>query len=370
MHFFHILVLLSPSQLLRLLHTLLASACPCQEYQRGKAMLVSLPEKLESAIEAALRDLPSSQWMKAARIVSERYRARRNGTESPLVRGAHEALGYSAIILPAAYAQLSGAMTALHARIPQWQPTSMLDIGSGPGTALWAAIEQWPSLQTLTAWERESAFIDLGRIFAAASDKQALNTAHWERVVLGKNLPGPLPMYDLVVFGHVLNELPEMVRQTALEMAWKQCSGVLLIVEPGTSSAFPIVKAAREQLLRQGAFTLTPCAHDNECPLHNDWCHFPQRLRRPCFQRQARDASAGWEESKFSYAAMAHTPPEQAIWGRLIHQPHIQKGFVELTISSKDGLVQTRVLKRDRAMYRQLASYEWGEMLTTPIDSE
>ncbi|HTK12007.1 MAG TPA: small ribosomal subunit Rsm22 family protein, partial [Ktedonobacteraceae bacterium] len=179
-----------------------------------------------------------------------------------------------------------------------------------------------------------------------------------------------LPMYDLVVFGHVLNELPEAVRQEVIEMAWKQCAGVLLIVEPGTSTAFPIVKTAREQLLRQGAFTLAPCAHDNECPLIDDWCHFPQRLRRPRFQRQARDASAGWEESKFSYAAMARFPLEHAVWGRLIHQPRVQKGFVELTISSKDGLVQPRILKRDREMYRQSVAYEWGEALAEPICAE
>jgi ribosomal protein RSM22 (predicted rRNA methylase) len=333
-------------------------------------MLVSLPEQLESAIEAALRDLPSSQWMKAARTVSERYRARRNGTEPSLVQGPYEALGYAALILPAAYAQLSGAMMAVHTRIPQWQPTSMLDIGSGPGTALWAAIEQWPSLQTLTAWEREAAFIHLGHRFATASGKQALCATRWEHVVLGRNLPAHLPKYDLVVFGHVLNELPEAVRKVLVEMAWKHCSGVLLIVEPGTSTAFPLVKTMREQLRSLGASTLAPCVHDNECPLINDWCHFPQRLKRPDFQRRVKDASAGWEESKFSYAAMAHFPPSHVAWGRLIHQPHIQKGFVDLTISSQDGLVRPRILKRDRVMYRQSLSYEWGDILTTPKISQ
>ena len=332
-------------------------------------MLISLPVQLETAIEGALRDLPSSQWMKAARAISERYRASRTGSEPSLVQGTHEAIGYAALILPAAYAQLSGAMMAVQARAPQWQPSSMLDIGSGPGTALWAALELWPSLQSLSAWERETAFIDLGRRLASTSGKQALSAAQWKRLVLGRDLssklPANLPKYDLVVFGHVLNELPEGVRQEVVEAAWQLCSGILLIVEPGTSSAFPVVKTMREHLCTLGAFTLAPCVHDHPCPLVNDWCHFPQKLKRPRFQRQAKEAAAGWEESKFSYAAMARFAPEEAAWGRLIHQPHVQKGFVELTVSSRDGLVQPRILKRDQARYRQALSYKWGDLLTT-----
>ena len=242
----------------------------------------------------------------------------------------------------------------------------MLDIGSGPGTALWAAVEQWPSLQTLTALEREATFIHLARRLAATSGKQVLCTTQWKCVDLGNHLPAHLPMYDLVVFGHMLNELPEKMRKALIEVAWKHCSGILLIVEPGTSTAFPIVKSMREHLLSLGALTLAPCTHNNACPLLNDWCHFPQRMKRPRFQRQAKHASASWEESKFSYAAMARFAPSHSVWGRLIHQPHLHTGFVELSISSKDGLVQSRVLKRDRAMYRESLSYKWGDVLTGP----
>ncbi len=330
-------------------------------------MLVALPQPLETAIESALRDLPSSKWMQAARTVSERYRAERDGSERSLVQDAGSVLGYAALILPAAYAQLSGAMQAVRARIPHWQPPSMLDLGSGPGTALWAAIEQWPSLQTLTAWEREPAFIDLGRRLAAASGKRPLTSARWECVILGKKLPDRLPAYDLVVFGHVLNELPEETRREVVTFAWDHCSGVLLIVEPGTSAAFPVVKSMREYLLALGAQTLAPCAHNAACPLTGDWCHFPQRLSRPQFQRRAKGGSAGWEESKFSYAAMAHFPPDHPVWGRLLHQPDVQKGYVDLTISSRDGIVRPRIARRDHDQYRQAASYKWGDALEEPL---
>jgi ribosomal protein RSM22 (predicted rRNA methylase) len=342
--------------------------------------MLSLPYQLESAIEAALRTVPASKWKSVAKTLSERYRTQRSGKENSLARGSDEALGYAAIILPAAYAQLSGAMAAVKARIPDWQPTSMLDIGSGPGTALWAATEQWPSLQKLTAWEREPAFIELGRRLVKVSESPALRQATWQKVIIGSGLTarageqgltsGQIEKYHLVVFGHVLNELPEVTRKEIVTLAWQQCSGILLIVEPGTSSAFPIVKAMREYLMTLGAQTLAPCAHNKPCLLENDWCHFPQRLERPSFQRQAKAASAGWEESKFSYAAMSRFPIETAIWGRLIHQPHKTKKDVQLTISSIDGIVDLAIPKSQREAFRRASDYQWGDAIEAGPEQE
>src|SRR4051812_7283372 len=111
--------------------------------------MLALPEALKAGIAQALRGVPSAQWMTAGRSLSDRYRAERTGTEPALARGSASALGYAAVILPAAYAQLCGAMQATAARIPAWQPATMLDLGSGPGTALWAAAEQWPSIKQM-----------------------------------------------------------------------------------------------------------------------------------------------------------------------------------------------------------------------------
>ena len=325
--------------------------------------LFSLPVQLESAIETALQRVPSSKWKSAATALSERYRTPRTGQELALARKPEEILGYAALVLPAAYAQFHGAMMATKARIPDWQPTSLLDIGSGPGTALWAAIAQWPTLQKLVAWERESAFIDLGKQLAKASNNAVLHATTWQKVTLGGKLPGNIETYDLIIFGHVLNELPETLRKDIVTFAWQHCSGMLLIVEPGTSAAFPIVKAMREHLLTLDAQTIAPCTHNNLCPLENDWCHFPQRLERPAFQRHAKSASAGWEESKFSYAAMARFNPDTSVWGRLIHQPHKLKYNVSLTVSSNEGIVNVEIPKSDKEAFREASKYEWGDTL-------
>ena len=334
--------------------------------------VISLPPELESAIEGQLRTVPGSQWMSAARGLSERYRAERDPSSAAprsMAGGPKEALGYAGLVLPAAYAQLAGAMAAAAERAPSFAPATMLDLGSGPGTALWAAAEQWPTLTSIEAWEREPAFIDLGRKLAAGSSLPPVRQARWRQITLSGALPQHTPQYDLVVIGHVLNEMDERLREALVRSAWKKCAGMLLIVEPGTSAAFPIVRAARDMLLAEGARTIAPCAHDKPCPLLNDWCHFPQRLHRPQFQRRAKEASAGWEEAKFSYAAMARFGPDSPIWGRLIHQPQVSKAGAELVISSRDGIVRPRIPKRDRPAFKATAGLKWGGAVESEITS-
>lgn len=141
---------------------------------------------------------------------------------------------------------------------------------------------------------------------------------------------------------------------------------MLLLVEPGTSAAFPLVRAARDRLLDQMARTIAPCVHDQPCPLQNDWCHFPQRLNRPPFQRQARGAPSQWEDSKFCYAAMARFAPGDQIYARVIRETTSNKAYAETTISSHDGIARVRGLKRHKQAYRAVRAIEWGATLEQP----
>lgn len=324
---------------------------------------LTLPTALQSAITAALREVPRSQWLNAAQRVSERYRGTRSDSgDKALVSGSVDALGYAAIILPATYAQLYGAMAATAARIPSWQPATMLDLGSGPGTALWAALECWPGLSTLEAWEREPALMSLGQQLAA-SGPAPLQATHWRQQDLRTMPERMLPGFDLVVLGHVLNELDSESQIRTIARAWAYTRGVLLIVEPGTSSAFPIVRAARNNLLECGASTIAPCPHDLPCPLIDDWCHFPQRLQRPAFQKDARAAPSAWEDAKFAYAAMARFTAELPITGRVIRDPVFNKAYAEALLCQEEGVAPLRVLKRDREAFRQVKELRWGEVL-------
>jgi ribosomal protein RSM22 (predicted rRNA methylase) len=331
-----------------------------------------LPDDLHDAIARALAAVPPARWVREAQLLSERYRVPRTAQGAPLATGEAQALGYAALILPATYAQLRGALAATAARIPGWAPATMLDLGSGPGTALWAATAQWPSLQALAAWEREPALIALGLSLARASQAPAVRSTKWERLdlrALERASARTSEQFDVVVLGHVLNELDAESQRQVVAAAWQRTAGVLLIVEPGTSAAFEVVRAARDQLLGLGAHTIAPCAHDQACPLQNDWCHFPQRLKRPEFQRRAREAPSEWEESKFAYAALARFAPRAPIWGRVIREPSSNKAYAEATISTADGVARYRGLKRHRDAFRLVKQLEWGAALEQPLEA-
>ncbi len=329
--------------------------------------MLSLPENLEAAIRELLKTKPASQWLSEAQALSRRYRGRREAASPVLARGEEQALAYLAQILPATYAQLSGAMAAVCAQAPNWQPTSLLDIGSGPGTALWAASLHWPSLAHFTAWEREAAFIKIGQRLAQVNEHLAKSHVRWERIDVSRRLPHACERYDLVIIGHVLNELASEIQQQVVAWAWEHCDGVMLLVEPGTSAAFPALKNAREQLLALGARTLAPCPHDYYCPLVDDWCHFPQRLQRPQFQRRTKDARSPWEDCKFAYAAMARFAPAEAPWARIIRAPQVTKVYAEVRLCTAGGIVPHRKGKSDREAFKQAKKMQWGDSLTRPI---
>ncbi|MGQ9827643.1 MAG: small ribosomal subunit Rsm22 family protein [Roseiflexus sp.] len=324
--------------------------------------MIALPADLRNAIAQALDTVPEMRWLNAARVLSEQYRNLRSTDAAPVVRTRFDALGYAALLMPATYAQLYGAMRAAAARVPSWQPKTMLDMGSGPGTALWAATGCWQSLRDLTAWEREPMLIALGRDLARVSAHPVLRHTRWVQ----RNLSIPVEhgvAFDLVVLGHVLGEIPPEERDAVVSFAWRMTRGMLLIVEPGTPGGFDVVRTARDRLLADGALTIAPCAHNLPCPLNNDWCHFPKRLRRPEFQRRARGAPSPWEDAKYSYAALARFPPERLIWGRVILEPSFNKACAEVLISSRDGIVHYRALKRDRDAFRWVKHLEWGQIL-------
>ncbi|MCG3120484.1 MAG: hypothetical protein ALAOOOJD_03216 [bacterium] len=199
---------------------------------------------------------------------------------------------------------------------------------------------------------------------AQASTHPAVKDSQWQRSDLRHQLPATTPAYDLVILGHVLNELRFSDQQRIVHWAWEHCTGVLLIVEPGTSAAFPTLKNAREQLLILGAQTLAPCPHDFPCPLVDDWCHFPQRLQRPQFQRRAKEASSPWEDCKFSYAAMSRFAPEETPWARIIREPQATKVYAEVLLcTATDGIQQRRVYKREHEAFKKIRKLQWGATL-------
>lgn len=233
---------------------------------------------------------------------------------------------------------------------PGWEPRSLLDVGAGPGVATWAATEQWPSLAELTLVEVEPEMIAAGR--------ELLPDARW---VPGdvRDARGPA---DLVLVSYVLGEL----RDPIAARLWEQAADTIAFVEPGTPAGYRRILDARAAVIEAGGYTVAPCPHDLPCPLPaDDWCHFAVRLPRSKLHRRAKGVELGYEDEKYSYAVLSREPAPKAE-ARVIRQPQVRSGHVNLVTCEPDGIHARTASRKQGALYKEARGAAWGDTLNTP----
>jgi ribosomal protein RSM22 (predicted rRNA methylase) len=99
---------------------------------------MELPPAPRQAVENALEGVPLADLKRAADLLSRRYRGEvRDGRLHLSDRLAAQA--YLATRLPATYAAIRASLAAVAEMRPGFAPATLLDIGAGPGSALWAA---------------------------------------------------------------------------------------------------------------------------------------------------------------------------------------------------------------------------------------
>lgn len=325
---------------------------------------MQLPPDLRTAIDQELEGIPVRELAAVAAELSQRYRS---GAAFPggLARSRREVAAYAAFRLPATYAAAFAALDQVKAGLPQWQPRSLLDAGAGPGTAMWAAAQHFPTLQEATLLEREAEMIALGERLAAHGRHPLMGAAKWVRTDIAA--AWRLPAHDLVIASYVLGELGETERELVLRRLWEHAAGALLLIEPGTPAGFARILAARAWLLEAGAHLVAPCPHAAACPLTGgDWCHFAQRVARSRLHRDIKDGELSYEDEKFSLICAARMPAA-ALPGRILRRPQTHKGRVRFAVCTAGGTVEQRqVTRAERERYRAARDLRWGSPFPWP----
>jgi len=320
---------------------------------------MELPLLLRQAIDQALEGVALADLTRAAASLSERYRGETRDGRLHLSDDL-AAKAYLATRLPATYAAIRAAMTEIAERRPDFAPLSLLDVGAGPGTVLWAASDCWPGLKTARLVEASGAIRRYGETLAQASPVTAIDWQSGDitKGVTGDNRP------DLVSLAYVLSELAPEARDHLVDQLWALTADILLLVEPGTPKGWERILAARDRLIKQGAHLLAPCPHRSPCPITSpDWCHFSRRVARSRLHRLSKQAEVPWEDEKFIYLAasrQAGVPAE----ARILAPPRSSKGRIDLKLCAADGALQERtVSKRDGALFKTARRRDWGEIL-------
>lgn len=320
---------------------------------------MELPLLLRQAIDQALEGVALADLTRAAASLSERYRGETRDGRLHLSDDL-AAKAYLATRLPATYAAIRAAMTELAERRPDFAPLSLLDVGAGPGTVLWAASDCWPGLKTARLVEASGAIRKCGETLAEASPVTDIDWQSGDitKGVTGDNRP------DLVSLAYVLSELQPEARAKLIDDLWSLTGDVLLLVEPGTPKGWERILAARKRLIAHGAHLLAPCPHSLPCPIKSpDWCHFSRRVARSRLHRLSKQAEVPWEDEKFIYLAASRKagfPAET----RILAPPRASKGRIDLKLCMADGSLQERtVSKRDGALFKTARRRDWGEIL-------
>jgi ribosomal protein RSM22 (predicted rRNA methylase) len=320
---------------------------------------MELPSLLRQAIDHALEGIALADLAAAAAALSQRYREeRRNGAF--YVANRRDALAYVAVRMPATYAAIRASLDAIAEARPDFAPKTMLDIGAGPATALWAAADCWPALDDALLVEPSAVLRACGEELAAEAQ---LPNMTWRIANVASDAIDGAPR-DLVTLAYVLNELAPNVRKSALERLWRLTGDTLVIVEPGTPAGWQRILTARRQLIESGAHVIAPCPHAHECPLQApDWCHFAKRVARSRLHRQAKGADVPWEDEKFSYVAVSRNPAPAA-GARVIARPRKASGRVTLKLCRPDGSAGDQLFsRRDGDLFKQAWRSDWGSSL-------
>ena len=329
--------------------------------------IITLPPPVENAISKILARQGAESWLERAQVLHQRYFQQQEDARQVHVHDFVDAQAYLALRASATYAQISGALAATCEMLPDWKPQTLLDLGCGPGTGLWAASTLLPTLSHATGVDQSSHFLSLGkRIFDETS---SAITATWKQQDALAYMRNDPTKYDLIIIANVLNELDGEQRQQLLQLAFDHCKQLLLIVEPGTPVGNRVTQSAATVLSQSGQL-IAPYLGRQHPASQAFWLHFPQRFTRPAFARKLRQEmrdsplmASDWEEAKFCYVAVGKMAAPITAWGRSVGPVEMRNGYLEVPILTADDLSVVKVLKRHKEEYAFAKKLRWGEVI-------
>ncbi len=319
---------------------------------------MNLPPALMSAIAVESERADTRTLTAAATELSVAYRAQQPRDRQYITTDAHR-VAYATVRMPATYAAVRSALERIHTVLPDPNLTSLLDLGSGPGTAAWATLDAFPSVENITLVEQDTGLIALGRSLAESGHAAHLLSADWQAADLTQM--ESFPQTDLITLSYAIGEFSNASIGPLLEAAWSATRSALLIVEPGTVPGFGRIRTIRDRLIELGACIAAPCPHADACPMSaDDWCHFSQRLDRSSHHRQIKSGSIGHEDEKFAYIVATKESCSSAS-ARVLRHPQRRSGHTHLSLCTREGLRQVTVTRSQKSDWKRVRRLSWGD---------
>ncbi|XP_006883346.1 PREDICTED: methyltransferase-like protein 17, mitochondrial [Elephantulus edwardii] len=290
---------------------------------------------------------------------------------------------YMAARLDGGFAAVSRAFHEIRARIPEFQPQTLLDFGSGTGSVTWAAHNTWgQSLREYVCVDSSAAMLNLAeKLLKGGSESGEL---YVPGVFFRQFLPvSPKVQFDLVVSAFSLSELPSKAdRSEVIQTLWRKTSNFLILIENGTKAGHRLLMDARDLVLKgkekspldpRPGFVFAPCPHELPCPQLSG-----SKLLACSFSQAYHPIPFSWnkkpKEEKFSMVILARGFPEEAHRWPRITQPVLKRPrHVHCHLCCPDGHMQHAVVtasRHGRDLYRCARVSSWGDLLPVVTPSE
>ncbi|XP_026543875.1 methyltransferase-like protein 17, mitochondrial [Notechis scutatus] len=284
--------------------------------------------------------------------------------------------------MDANYAAVSRAFHEIQKRVPDFQPKTLLDFGSGTSAVSWAAHSIWgESLKEYMNIDCSVHMLSLAeKLMRGISESQELC---FPGVYFRQAFPvGPQMTFDLSVSAFSLNDLPTYAQRIAkVKNLWKKTNNFLVLVENGTKEGHQMLMEARDVILKEAdkvkeeAHVFAPCPHHLPCP----------RMLRdnplPCnFLQQYEPLPLSWnpphKTERFSFLILSRgSRKSMEPWPRITQPVLCRKRHIHVHLCCADGTLQHAVVtskKHSRDLYRCVWNSNCGDrlpILTPNIES-
>lgn len=273
------------------------------------------------------------------------------------------AMSYVAVRMNPIYSVLHVIFSELRNDLPELaQPKSMLDVGSGPGTALFAACSVWEGLNRLVAIERQATLISIARALVYQFQKAGelpipFDNLSWECAPVDSCVSKE--QADLSVASYMLGELSESDVFACIDSIWSRTKRCFVIVEPGTMKGFARLKRVRKHLIDRGAHIVAPCGGNWGC--QGEWCHFSDRVTRTRLHQSIKEATLAYEDEHYCYLVASKEAVPFA-GARIVGRVRSNKFQTVVPVCSEGGaLCNVTYGKRTQAReYKEAKRWHWG----------
>jgi ribosomal protein RSM22 (predicted rRNA methylase) len=296
---------------------------------------------------------------KAVFSIRDKYMGK-NST-SKVLEGGKEHIAYMLYRMPATHAAMGRVLDHIKEMLPSFAPKTILDLGSGPGGSLVAALEKFPSLEKAIGLERNEEFVLLSKeCFSFFDESRA--------TILMKTLDEVLPdeTYDCVIASYSFGELLPEIQEKWFSWAKKNAK-LFILVEPGTPQGWETMLDIREKAIALENRLLAPCPHAKTCPMKSEgrtWCHEAARLPRTFIHRYMKEGVVGYEDEKFCYLGVLFDETVECMPPscRIVHTPKHRAGHTILQLCTKRGTLEERIVsRRHKDLFGRVKRARWGD---------